>query len=369
MELTLEISENVSKLDAVLSSDKIFYGDFNKSREQLNKFMYDAVSWHMQNNKYYKEYCEKNSFRIENIHEDLWKIPAMPSAIFKRHKKFTVTRDDGSILPTTSSGTQGTISQVPRDNETLMRFFASVTAGVQDVLNIEQQDLNVFCLSPANDEVEHLWISYVLAGILVYYPTKYYVSNGVFHMDKLIEDLRNLDSVDENNQVLIVGPPALILDVTKKLEETESLNLGEHCKILTIGGWKSRQGESVKRELFDQRVAAAFGLLNTEYVRDVYNMVELNTVIFECKNHHKHCPPWLYARAFDPKTLEVLPSGELGILGYFDPTPLSYPGFILSDDFGRVYEKVNCSCGICSDVIQIERRINKLESRGCALKI
>ena len=52
MELTLEISENVSKLDAVLSSDKIFYGDFNKSREQLNKFMYDAVSWHMQNNKY-----------------------------------------------------------------------------------------------------------------------------------------------------------------------------------------------------------------------------------------------------------------------------------------------------------------------------
>ena len=369
MEQKLENSDIVSKLDAVLSSDDVFYQDFNKSRQQLNELLYEAASWHMENNQYYKEYCEKNSFHIEDMKEDLWKIPAMPSAIFKRHKKFTVIRDDGSILQTTSSGTQGTISQVPRDNDTLMRFFASVTAGVQDVLNIEQQDLNIFCLSPANDEVEHLWISYVLEGIQVYYPTKYYVINGVFHIDKLIEELRNLDSVNEKNQVLIVGPPALVLDVTNKLEETDCLNLGEHCKILTIGGWKSRQGESVKREVFDERVAKAFGLLNTEYVRDVYNMVELNTVIFECKNHRKHCPPWLYARAFDPKTLEVLPSGEMGILGYFDSTPLSYPGFILSDDFGRVCENVNCSCGICSDVIQIERRINKLESRGCALKI
>ena len=365
----MENSKKISKLDAVLSSDEAFYEDFDKSRAQLNEFIHEAVSWHIKHNQFYREYCKKHSFHIEDMKEDLWKIPALPSAIFKRDKKYTISRDDDTILSTTSSGTQGTISQVPRDNDTLMRFFASVTVGVQDVLNIEQQELNVYCLSPANDEVEHLWISYVLAGILVYYPTKYYVTNGEFHIDILIEDLRKLDALDENNQVLIVGPPALVLDVTKKLEETEGLKVGKHCKILTIGGLKSRQGECVKRELLDERVTKAFGLFNVKYVRDVYNMVELNTVIFECQNHKKHCPPWLYARAFDPKTLQVLPSGEMGILGYFDPTPLSYPGFILSDDFGRVYEQVTCSCGITGNVIEIERRINKLESRGCALKI
>lgn len=369
MDYEMNSSDTVSKLDFILSCDEIFYQDFDKSRELLHEFIYESVWYHMENNNYYAEYCKQRLFNIDEMGTDYWKIPALPSAIFKKHKKYTVSRDDGSILLTTSSGTQGTISQVPRDNDTLMRFFSSVAAGVQDILEIEQSDLHVYSLSPANDEVEHLWISYVLAGILVYYPTQYYVSNGEFYIQSLINDLREADSSCENEQILIVGPPALVLDVTKELEKTESLNLGDNCKILTIGGWKSRQGEYVKRELFDGRVAEAFGLKNTESVRDVYNMVELNTVIFECKVHRKHCPPWLFVRAFDPKTLEVQPSGVTGILGFFDPTSLSYPGFILSDDLGKVYERVTCSCGITSDVVEIERRINKSESRGCALKI
>ena len=369
MDYQVNSTNTISKLDAILSCDEIFYQDFDKSRELLLEFMNEAVRWHVENNSYYAEYCRKNSFNIDDLVTDCWEIPALPSAIFKRHKKYTVSRDDGSLLLTTSSGTQGTISQVPRDNDTLMRFFSSVTAGVQDVLGIEQSELHIYSLSPANDEVEHLWISYVLAGILVYYPTQYYVSGGEFHIQSLINDLRKVNSTYENEQILIVGPPALVLDVTKELEKTELLRLGENCKILTIGGWKSRQGESVKRELFDGRVAKAFGLKNSEAVRDVYNMVELNTVIFECKEHKKHCPPWLFVRAFNPKTLKVQPTGVTGILGYFDPTPLSYPGFILSDDFGKVSERVSCTCGITSDVVEIERRINKSESRGCALKI
>ena len=362
-------NNTISELDALLSSDDLFFEDYDKIQVRLKIFLKESVKWHYDNNKYYRAYCDNNNFNIDDIDSDISSIPALPSAIFKRHKDFSITRDDGSILLTTSSGTQGTISKVPRDNDTLMRFFASVTAGVQKVLKIEQNELYVYCLSPENHEVKHLWISYVLAGILVYYPTKYYVKNSEFLIDKLIEDLRNIKTIDENHPVLIVGPPALILDTTKRLEQTQSLHLGEHCKILTIGGWKTRQGESVKRPLFDEKVAAAFGLSSIENVRDVYNMVELNTVIFECSEHKKHCPPWLYVRAFDPKTLTVLPSGELGILGYFDPTALSYPGFILCDDFGRVHENIKCSCGITSDVVEIERRINKLESRGCALKI
>ena len=74
-------------------------------------------------------------------------------------------------------------------------------------------------------------------------------------------------------------------------------------------------------------------------------------------------------RAFCPSTLKELPSGEMGILGFLDPTSTSYPGFILSDDFGKVYENVNCTCGVEGDFVEVIRRINKIESRGCALKM
>jgi long-chain-fatty-acid---luciferin-component ligase len=92
-------------------------------------------------------------------------------------------------------------------------------------------------------------------------------------------------------------------------------------------------------------------------------------VIFECAHGRKHLPPWLYAAARHPRSLELLGDGEPGILSFLDPSAVSYPAFILSDDFGSVTRAASCSCGLRTDVLQIERRINRIESRGCALKM
>jgi long-chain-fatty-acid---luciferin-component ligase len=92
-------------------------------------------------------------------------------------------------------------------------------------------------------------------------------------------------------------------------------------------------------------------------------------VLFECSHKAKHVPPWLYASARDPRTLAEVKSGEPGLLAFADPTPTSYPGFVLSDDFGSVSRRIPCPCGITSDTLTIERRVNKVETRGCALKL
>ena len=278
----------IEELDAFLSLDKLFYKEKEKTEELSEKFIKDAFAYHINNNNYYRKYCETLGLGIDDVTRDYRQIPMLPSSLFKKNDNYTLSSRDSSILKTSSSGTKGTISVVNRDNKTLQRFFASVAAGVQDVLNLEQSDLKVFSLSPPEDEIEHLWVSYVLAGIAVYYPSKYYISNGVYHVEDVIIDL---EKMNESTDVasIIVGSPPLILDTVMYLEEKGVLNLGANAKVITIGGWKSRQGEYIERLEFDERVVKAFGLENTENVRDVYNMVELNTVIFECRHHRKHC--------------------------------------------------------------------------------
>ena len=102
-------------------------------------------------------------------------------------------------------------------------------------------------------------------------------------------------------------------------------------------------------------------------MRDTFNMVELNTVILECRYHRKHVPPWVHATTRDPRTLSPLPSGVEGVLSYLDPTPVSYPGFVFSDDLGVVFEAVECGCGRLGDVLAISRRIDRVKERVDAL--
>jgi long-chain-fatty-acid---luciferin-component ligase len=247
-----------------------------------------------------------------------------------------------------------------------MRFFSSVAVGKREVCGVETFDRHIFNIGPATREAPNLWIAYVMAGVAVIYTTRCYVQNDVFDIEQLVADMT---AVPHSEGISVVGPPPLLLDLAKFLEARGGVALGDRALVLATGGWKRRQGEAVARGEFDRRVTAALGLAAIEQVRDTYNMVELNTVMFECAHKAKHCAPWVYASARDPRTLAELPSGQAGLLAFADPTPTSYPGFVLSDDFGTVQRRVQCACGIAGDTLTIERRVNKVETRGCALKL
>src|SRR5262249_1300905 len=103
-------------------------------------------------------------------------------------------------------------------------------------------------------------------------------------------------------------------------------------------------------------------------VRDVFNMVELNTVLFECEASRKHVPPWLHVSARRAADMSVAPAGEVGLLCYLDPTATSYPGFVLSDDLGHI-DDAQCPCGRYGETISISRRLTTIEDRGCGLSL
>lgn len=362
---------HIENIDEFLTLNKIYQVDFNTIVEYRKKFIMESVKYFLENNQFYKKYCDSLGVSLKEMENDLNVIPKIPSSVFKKATNLLQVNGKQDTYISTSSGTQGTLSKVPRNSTTMMRLFSSMFAGIHEVMGIKNVDTQLMVLSPPNHETEHLWIAYALSGMAFHYNSEFYISSGKIQVEKFIDDIfRYNDRCAELGNVVIVGTPVVIFNIIKILSTLEKkLSLGNKCFVISAGGWKKNTGERIEEKEFRHLVAKTLGLKDVCQVFDAFNMVELNSVIYECPNHHKHCPPWLYVRAYNPWTLEVCKEGELGILGYLDCTTDSFPGFVLSDDFGRVYEAVQCECGIVSDIVKIERRINKLESRGCALKI
>jgi long-chain-fatty-acid---luciferin-component ligase len=63
-----------------------------------------------------------------------------------------------------------------------------------------------------------------------------------------------------------------------------------------------------------------------------------------------------------------LAAGEVGVIGILDTLSRSYPGFLLSEDVGRV-EAEECPCGRSGQVISFVRRLQGAELGCCAVTI
>jgi long-chain-fatty-acid---luciferin-component ligase len=98
-------------------------------------------------------------------------------------------------------------------------------------------------------------------------------------------------------------------------------------------------------------------------------MVELNTLLSECECGNKHIPVWLDVFALDMETYEVADNGVLGLLGFLDASARSFPAFIISGDLGYISFDDDCPCGRKGRCVKVVRRINTIDSRGCALKM
>ena len=360
------LSNGLSSLDHLMSKEDV-YGMTSDEIEILRLTeIKRSVECQYEYNINFREYCRTVGFEPNSLVQtnDLDSVPLIPSSLFKKSASALQTIRPQSFerpLYTTSSGTQGQLSRVPRDDATLMRFFASISSGVRQVLRIDNFSVPLFNLGPPTDQATDLWLSYVLAGAGLLFPSSDYVEMGEFLIDRLLDDLDRC-----NAPCILVGPPMLVSRLSEEVRE--GMRLHEHSIIVTVGGWKTHENRAVDRAQFADKTSQAFGIPPSN-VRDAFNMVELNTVIFECGSGVKHIPPWLYMSTRSPRDLSPSVDEQGGILSFLDPSADSYPAYVLSGDFGSVSRSYQCDCGIQSDVLKIERRITRLESRGCAMKM
>lgn len=367
--LDVEFIAAIDELEDLLyQQEEPFSASYEHALGLRRKFAAQAFEWQVNGNRDYRRFAQAAGVTIERVrHEGPDAIPLVPSSVFKQRDLVTEPLD-GQLRRCTSSGTQGGRSVVNRDRRTLQRFLGSITSTLE-ILGLDAGRATRFhVLGPDTAEAADLWFSYVLSIVDLIHPTDFHVRHGVFLVDDLIKRL--LDR-EEGVQPVLIGPPVLVMELAVRVKERcGGIDLGaDDGMVITAGGWKRFTGQAVPRRELIELLAGVFELDGADRVRDCFNMVELNTVVSSCAERRMHVPPWLRVTARDPADLRVLGDGESGLLGFVDPLPTSYPGFVLSDDLGSVCYGVDCPCGRRSDVLRIERRLSRVESRGCALKL
>jgi long-chain-fatty-acid---luciferin-component ligase len=355
---------DLSMLDELIYEGKESYAA-PADHERRIGWIAAAAEHHLEHNEVFRRLAGHAKFSPERLREtgDLSAVPLVSSAVFKRRD--VATSVPGPIRLCRSSGTRGSQSVVPRDRTTLERFIGSVLHGMREFhghTNLREG----FVLGPAAHEAGDIWFSYVLTLVELLYDTQFFVTDGRLRSEELF---RALSELEPDAQPTLVAPPGLLVDFIAWMEERDlRLALGDrNGYVVTAGGWKRREAESVKRPVLEAMVEERLGVAPSR-MRDAFNAVELNTVLFECEEGRKHVPPWLLVQARRPSDLSVGDPGEEGLLTYLDPTALSYPGFILSDDFGRV-DPPGCPCGRHGETVSVRRRVSTIEERGCGLKL
>lgn len=325
----------------------------------------DAARFHITNNPIYARLAAAQQFDPESIQDsqDLMRIPLIPTSLFKRCN--LVSKLEGRVQHCASSGTSGEISKVPRDQPTLERFMHGLLLGAREFYPY-RENRRAYILAPKPEEAGTLWFSFVTSLLDVAFDADFFVENDRLQFDKVVASLVQRP---RGEQPIIVSPPSLLFDLCTTIAERNILiDLeGSNPQIITGGGWKRRSNERIDREALAAMVQATLGVPPVN-IRDMFNMVELNTLIYECEHRRKHAPPWLDVSVRSPYDNSVCSSGETGIIAYLDPTPTSYPGFILSDDYGRI-DTEECPCGRFGSTFVLDRRLPGIDERGCSLKM
>jgi long-chain-fatty-acid---luciferin-component ligase len=365
VEITRLRARDYDSLDQMLYEGSDAY--HSELRDQRCDWIVSAVRDHIERSAIYRRLAYGAGFDVAQLEatRNLASIPLISSGSFKRNLFGDLGRD---VKRCTSSGTMGTQSVVPRDARTLERFVGSISHGLREFLG-HNDSQRAYILGPPREEAGDLWFAFSLSLTELFNDADYFVHADQFEPERLYEALQGAET-DDSAEPVIASPPSLLIALLDWMEERGAPNLElarRNGWSVTAGGWKRARNGKIDQRPFAERMHRLLGL-EPNHIRDVFNMVELNTIIFECASGSKHVPPWLSVTARSARDLTVLEPGNIGVLAYLDPTPLSYPGFILSDDLGTLSHDP-CPCGRLGATLQLERRLTVVEERGCGLKM
>ncbi|WP_394388505.1 long-chain fatty acid--CoA ligase [Shewanella woodyi] len=368
----MAILKPIEKCDIIASSeidDLIFMSSpqewtFEEQKEIQDRLVRESFDYHYNRNEDYRQYCI-----TQHINENILSIddiPVYPTSVFKHLRLHTANESEIENWYT-SSGTSGVKSHIARDRLSIERLLGSVNFGMKYVGDWFDHQMELVNLGPDRFNTNNVWFKYVMSLVELLYPTEFTVDDDQIDFKQTVDSLFRIHNTTKD--ICLIGPPYFIFLLCQYMKENRiELNAGTRLHIITGGGWKSNQSESLNRHDFNQMLMGTFHLANENQIRDTFNQVELNTCFFEDKFQRKHVPPWVYARALDPVTLKPVPDGEQGLLSYMDASSTGYPAFIITDDIGTVHH-IKAPDPYPGTTIEIIRRLNTRAQKGCALSM
>ncbi|MHB8269522.1 LuxE/PaaK family acyltransferase [Bradyrhizobium sp.] len=313
----------------------------------------------------YARYVERTAARFALDPANPRTFPPIPTAAFKRLRALSIPEEEVERW-SRSSGTSGLHSLVGRSRTSIERLLGSVQAGLTLMPGWSEEELDVIHLGPGYEEAQDIWFPYVMSLTELIYPTVHCMRQGRLDLELAWIALRT--SVSQGKAVGLIGAPFAVLECAENFAQRSVEKLGAEIHVVTGGGWKRLSGAALSPPAFREQICGLLRLATESQVRDAFNQVELNSVIFECAAHRKHVPPWVTAFTRDPQTLEPLPDAAPGLFSFVDASAESYPCIIVSDDLGTI-RRGPCTCGRDAVTLEFIRRVERGGRQGCAFEL
>ena len=292
-------------------------------------------------------------------------IPFFPVRLFKEMELLSIDRSQ--IFKTmTSSGTTGQVSsRIYVDRETAMAQQKIMIKILSDYFGKQRLPLLIID-SPAvlKDRQQFTARGAAIMGL------QFMTRDNTYALDVDMRlDFDVLDAFLERHQ----GKPYLIFGFTfmiwqhfyQALRESGRRFDLSNAWLMSGGGWKKLQSQSVSQAEFQRRMTKETGI--THFL-DHYNMVEQTGCLYaECECHHLHASIFSDVIVRHPEDFSPCEIGEKGIIELLSVIPRSYPGHaLLTEDEGMILGEDDCPCGRKGKYIRILGRLKAAELRGCS---
>lgn len=338
--------------------------DKEQKSELLTKELVELTKFHRENSKEYDNFLSALSFDEKQVKspED---IPFYPVRMFKEYDLLSIDRD--KVFKTmTSSGTTGQkVSKIFVDKETAMIQQKVMIKILSDFWGKKRLPMLVID-TPAVVKDRKMFSARgaAIIGLNVVSRETVYALNDDMTLN--VELLKEFLEKYRGQRFIIFGFTFLVWQhfYQELLKLDEKFDMSE-AFLMTGGGWKKLESESISRDEFKQKFAEVCGI---HHFLDHYGMVEQTGCIYaECECGHLHASNYSDVIIRDYKDFSPCPIGQKGIIQVVSVLPHSYPGHsLLTEDEGLVLGEDDCPCGRKGKYIQILGRMKSAELRGCS---
>lgn len=367
----LDYDDLIMRMNEFIANHKYYIRDKKGLQDEISDLIIKSCfAYHYENNKFYRDFCTDQSVTPEIVfNEGIERIPLLPIKLFKdQNSHLLLTKKISQIeFELRSTGTSGIPSVSRRDKDTVDIICTAFSSMYRDFLQIITGCGLFLCPSPAEvPEMGMVKAFNYLSGMFddrIYLVEKYTFSSA--------DAIKILEKWQDKFDRYVLGPPFMIFRLLQYMQNNNiKIQLDKKSKIIMLGGWKRFSGEQISRESFDEMCIEYLGV-EKQQIRDMYGLAECNFLAIECEKGHKHVPAWvkLIIKDLDDNSKIVTKLGKSGVIGIIDPTVLSYPCFVLTEDVGRIDNDETCECGRKTQVMSFQRRVTGAELGCCAINM
>lgn len=348
--------------------------DYSGTNQLFLDSVREMFQFQCEHSRIFKGITEQYHFSVDNINsqEDILHIPAIFVTAFKERKLLSLPESE--IVKTfTSSGTTGSKSQInwdqiSMDRQSFMRSSIVESYGLADY----NQLVNNLIFSYAPDVAGSRGAAHAHSSYAQF--AKEHDTFFAIHRDKYGEPDFNVEEgikklqefADSGLPLRITGFPAFgYMTLTELDKRGVRFQFPKDSVLFSGGGWKNYTGKTISYSEYVDLVNRVLGI-SADRIRDVYGMVEHGVPYVTCEHGHFHIPIYSRVCAVSPRTMEILPDGEVGLLKLITTYIRSTPALsVLSTDLGAV--ESNCPCGREGKYIVLKGRGGVKKYAGCGI--